>query len=195
MKNYTTGLTEYILANRDVLPLENWTVQGFGFMRLRIYDNLRLHIWDSRLRCLGVSDVHDHTQWDFTSTVISGCLTNIRYTINKNGYPFNMGIMECGIGGHLKQTEVQKIKLLPKTPEIYGPGDSYSQLASEIHKTIADDGTITIIQQTRKDATTARVFWEATHNFGEAIPRPATRREVQDIGLFALEKMALSSRA
>ena len=48
-----------------------WQVQGLGMMRLYLSDKVRLHIWDSSLKVVGVSAIHSHP-WDMTSTVMAG---------------------------------------------------------------------------------------------------------------------------
>ena len=38
----------------------DWSLQGFGMFRAYLCDMVRVHVWDSRFRVQGVSDVHDH---------------------------------------------------------------------------------------------------------------------------------------
>lgn len=182
MKN----LVRYLLENRSLLPDADWTMQGFGFLRLRIDNNTRLHIWDSRLRQPGVSDIHDHTQWAFTSHVISGSVVNIRYTINPHGQPHHMATLNCGVGGGMKHASTELVCLLSGAPELYLPQQTYRQEPDEIHRTLPADGTVTLIKQERREVDTARVFWPAGGTWGDAIPRQATAREVEDVGGFAL---------
>ena len=69
---------------RDVLehpyPRE-WTVQGFGMLRTYLDPDkrFRLNVWHSKLAIPNVSIVHDHP-WHFTSWVMGGNFTNVRYT-------------------------------------------------------------------------------------------------------------------
>lgn len=196
MKN----LVHYLLKNRTDIPLRDWTAQGFGFLRLRIDESTRLHIWDSRLRSPIVSDIHDHTQWAFTSNVISGQIINVRYevcsaeadkeeTIRTSGramLPYNQAILNCGIGGGMQEGTIEPVLLLPGAPELYVAGDSYRQEPDEVHRTIPTDGTVTLITQQRKDVDTARVFFPRGAAWGDAVPRPATLSEVDEIGAYAL---------
>lgn len=179
-------LVQYLLKNRVDLPLEDWTVQGFGFLRLRINDHMRLHVWDSRLREPGVSDIHDHTQWAFTSHVISGSLVNLRYTIDNAGQPHRMATLICGLGGGMQHQSQESVGLLAGTPELYLPGSSYRQEPDEIHRTMPADGTVTLIIQERRDVNTARVFWPEGGTWGNAVPRQASRNEIDEVGEFAL---------
>lgn len=185
MKN----LVRYLLKNRQALPEKDWTMQGFGFLRLRINESTRLHIWDSRLRQPGVSDIHDHTQWAFESQVISGCVVNLRYTIGEQGLPHNMGVLNCGVGGGMVAGSQKSVNLVPGVPELYLPGFTYRQEPDEIHRTMPADGTVTLITQERRDVETARVFWPVGGQWGDAIPRQAERNEVADVGGFALSLM------
>lgn len=182
MKN----VIKYLLKNRMALPASDWTVQGFGFLRLRIDENTRMHIWDTALRQPGVSDIHDHTQWAFTSRVISGRIANIRYVLGEQGVPHQMATLRCGIGGGMLEESTQRVNLMPGEPELYLADSSYRQEPDEIHRTNALNGTVTLITQERRQVETARVFWPAGRAWGDAIPRQATPDEVEKIGGYAL---------
>lgn len=174
------------LKNRASLPMKNWSVQGFGFMRYRVSPNVRLHIWDSRLRIPNVSDIHDHAQWSFTSRVMSGQIVNIRLE-EGSGDRYLRGVIKCGVGGGKLPGLPEPCDLHPvQRPEIFGAGEHYHQEADEIHRTYAEDGTVTLITQERKDTDTARVYWPNGSEWVDAIPRPATAWEVQEIGARAL---------
>ena len=183
-------LVRYLLANRLSLPERDWTVQGLGFMRLKVAPSVRLHIWDARLRQAGVSDIHDHTQWAFTSHIISGQIINVRYQVCEptcdNAHRYNMATLTCGIGGGIHPQPVQVVNLLAKRAELYLPGMSYRQEPDEIHRTHAADGTVTLLHQERRQVDTARVFWPEGGAWGDAIPRQATRNEIDDVGAYAL---------
>ncbi len=179
-------LVYYLLKNRAELPAADWTAQGFGFLRLKINDHMRLHVWDSRLRQPGVSDIHDHTQWAFTSHVVSGSIVNIRYTIDPAGQRHSMATLLCGIGGGMQAQAQEPVGLVAGTPELYLPGMSYRQEPDEIHRTMPADGTVTLIVQERRDTDTARVFWPEGGSWGDAIPRAATRQEIDEVGGYAL---------
>lgn len=180
-------LVRYLLENRMLLPAKNWTVQGFGFMRLKIDESTRIHIWDARLREAGVSDIHDHTQWAFTSHIISGQIVNVRFEVHDQvGQPYHMATLTCGMGGGIHNDPVKTVSLITRTPELYLPGSSYRQEPDEIHRTMAADGTVTLIRQERSKVNTARVFWPEGGAWGDAIPRQATPGEIDDVGGFAL---------
>lgn len=186
-RNAMFDLGRYLLTNRNKLPHKDWTVQGFGFMRLRLSPVLRLHIWNSHLRVPGVSDIHDHAQWSFTSRILSGQLVNIRFEESTGEPRYNCGVIHCGIGGGVSAQPPTQVDLIPSDrPEIYEAGDTYRQEASEIHRTYAADGTVTLITQERNDTDTARVFWPICGDWKDAIPRQATPEEIDFIAGHAL---------
>ncbi len=142
-----TPLQIAVLAILDNPYSYKWSVQGFGMLRLYIRKIGRLHIWDSRLRYPNVSMIHNHS-WDLESVVVSGRLVNTRFTSVTN-FPPNT-YLESGIaeyegkrlitGYDTKDVEsLGVVKLFQWTPEIYFPNSVYSQNASEIHRTDADD--------------------------------------------------------
>lgn len=184
--NYTElrAWAKYALLNRAKL-LSDWTTQGFGFLRLRLDDSTRLHVWDSRLRVPGVSDIHDHAQWHFESVILSGMLINVRLTIDEAGAPHHAAVIQCGQGGGMSAA-APDVGLVAEDPELYVPGDRYQQRSEEIHRTFASDGTVTLIRQVRCKTDSARVFWPRGSVWGDAFPRAATQREVEEVGAFAL---------
>lgn len=60
-----------------------WSIQGFGMLRLYLSAEVRLHVWDSRFRVPGVTDIHDHS-WDFESEVAAGEVLQRRYLVVPN---------------------------------------------------------------------------------------------------------------
>lgn len=188
-RNAMYALVRYLLVHRNALPPEDWTAQGFGFLRLRVNENTRLHIWNSGLRIPGVSDIHDHAQWSFTSRIMSGQLVNLRFEESTGGgIPrYHRGTIVCGTGGGLPAQVIAEVDLLPSSrPEVYEEGENYFQEASEIHRTFAADGTVTLISQQRKETDTARVYWPLGSGWVDAIPRQATLDEINEIGGHAL---------
>lgn len=187
-RNAQRALVRYLLENRLSLPRQDWTVQGFGFMRLRVDPNTRLHIWHSALRVPGVSDIHDHAQWSFSSRIMSGQIVNIRFEESSGSPRYHRGIIKCGIGGGMSAELPTDVDLVPiARPEIYETGEHYHQEAAEIHRTYAADGTVTLITQKRNDTDTARVYWPLGLQWADAIPRPATLDEIASIGGYALQ--------
>lgn len=186
------GVREAVEAILSKAHSYEWSLQGMGMLRLHLPNNIRLHIWDSRFRVPGVSMIHDHLQWGLESTVIAGRLTNRRYVIApddfvgaSNAYTFT--VLKPGQGCYHK-TEPRAVRLAALTPEIYWPGQRYSQRPDEIHETDAADGTVTMMRKTPTDDESARVFWLQGTTWGSAEPRAATPEEVQQITSNALAK-------
>lgn len=179
-------------------PLKRrWTLQGFGMLRTYLTDNLatdgrkvhqpRLNVWDSRYQVRHVSLVHDHP-WNFDSYIVMGKLVNRRYVIaDRPGRAMKVVTIQCGEGGCITSSPMP-VYLSENSVEVYGPGDTYHQDASEIHVSVPDDSTVTINYRTFHENTeNARVFWPAAEEWVSAEPRRATDEEILDICGYALK--------
>lgn len=179
-----------------------WSVQGFGVLRLFIEDVGRLHIWDTRLRYPGVSLIHNHS-WNLDSVIVAGELMNTRYV--------EQPVAALGLAGYIRPTHWKQrlltgfqshmvsapsqVNLLAMPNEIYGPGDTYSQHADEIHETNALDGTITVMRRDENSGDGhADVYWPLGTEWGTAIPRAATRDEITRTIEGALPWLTLATR-
>lgn len=164
-----------------------WTIQGLGMLRCyfghtRTY---RLHLWSRQFITPGVSAVHSHP-WDFTSHVIAGRFTNVRFGICE--HPFEAlstrthyaQTVKCGEGGGLVG-EPTPVRLFAEQPECYQAGDTYTQRAEEIHESHFAGGTVTLCQRTVRegDGNHARVFWRIGEEFVTAEPRAATPEQIE----------------
>ncbi len=162
--------------------VEGWSVQGFGMLRWYVRKIGRLHIWDSALRYPNVSMIHNHS-WDLTSHVISGVVHNTRYE-QRPCYESYFGRMYHGkrmITGYdcVDVQPLQDCPLLEIHPlEVYVPGETYSQKATELHRTDADNGTITLMERNEDANGQADIWWPFGTEWGTARPRPATVDEV-----------------
>lgn len=157
-----------------------WSLQGFGLLRLHLSNHCRLHVWDSRFRRPGVSMVHDHLQWGLASTVVVGVLRNQRYIEHPKGVEFTHQVIKPGYGTYSK-SEPTTIRLSPLAPELYVAGETYAQEPAEIHETDADDGTVTFMRKVPTTDESARIFWPVGTEWGSAEPRIATTEEVLEI--------------
>lgn len=155
----------------------DWSVQGFGLLRLYIRTVGRLHIWDDTLRYPNVSMIHNHS-WDLRSTVVSGMLTNVRYTEETLiGRPFQTHRMITGYQCSTV-TPVRDTRLLEWPREKYFAGDVYTQHAAQIHQTLAINGTVTLMERQEDENGQADIYWPANCTWGTARPRPATIEEI-----------------
>lgn len=165
-----------------------WSSQGMGFLRLYFSDRFRLHVWDERLRIPGVSMIHDHLQWDFESVVLSGELRNVRYKRAVRGHLYDRLLIQTGEGAKVISVE-ESITLAEQPPEIYKVGDMYRQTANEIHRTDADDSTVTLIERHRKGNDLANVFVRDGETWGSAKPQKASASMVDIVTRDAYMKM------
>lgn len=165
----------------------DWSLQGMGMLRLYLTDAIRIHVWDSTYRIPNVSMIHSHP-WNFSSEVIAGKMMNVRYTL-RQGNSFNLIMIKCGIGAAVEKDYGQVG--LQSQKELYQSGEVYEQIATEIHKTEAEDGTVTLVTRTmREDLSRDHAFMYIPkgYEFVSAEPRPATFEEVSGITRRALEK-------
>lgn len=166
-----------------------WSLQGFGMMRTYLAPEVRLHVWDSRYRVDGVTDMHTHP-WHFHSEVIVGHVINTRYVHtmrdDKHAMRYRQKEILCGVGGHETGRE-NNVLLMRDSPEIIIAGQTYTQLAHEIHSSAPADGTVTIItREFLDDADHAFVYALEGSDWVSAEPRPATAEEVKEICSSAL---------
>lgn len=165
-----------------------WTVQGFGFVRTKIANVGRIHVWDSSLRTPNVSDLHTHP-WPLHSTIISGELLNVRYSVLGDGdtdgrlptIPHVHSRLKTGEGGGLVGDQYD-VELMVKIPEHYLPGDTYEQAPDEVHRTIAQDGTVTLLTRPQgPPLEEASVFWRRGSHWVSAEPCSIIGRPLQSV--------------
>lgn len=192
------GILERSLRSASGSDAFEWTLQGFGFLRCYFGREFRLHVWDRRFAVPGASTVHDHLQWHFRSLIISGRVINYRFREpipGERAEAFRFAEIQTGAGSHLKHAGAP-IRLVRSLPEIYLPGQTYAQAADEVHESVPDDGTVTIIRRAHTShGDIARVFWPEGGAWVSAEPRPATREEIVAIVGRALERFADEERA
>lgn len=187
MSPITSALVRAVLEQWQAYQ---WTIQGFGMVRTKIADIGRIHIWDSRLRTALVSDIHAHP-WDLRSTIVSGELINQRFMVAEKGsagLPYLMQTIATGEGGGVKG-EPQGVFLDAAVPEFYSAGDVYEQAASEIHRSIPMDGTVTLLErQQGEPLQETLVFWPIGTSWVSAEPRVAAPWETERSVNYALAR-------
>lgn len=159
-------------------PRRTWSPHGIGMMRTYLDPErqFRLNLWHSCLRNPGISTMHTHP-WVFRSTVLCGGIENTRWKrVNAGkGAAYNEDTITCGPRadaskeGALLSGNPQRVYLTPDPAEVYAPGTSYIQEASEIHTTRFRDGSATLMH--RGDPCSgheASVFWPADEEWGDA---------------------------
>ena len=171
-------------------PSYTWTVQGLGMLRTKIADVGRIHVWDSSLRVPQVSDAHSHP-WDLHSTVISGELINQRFGIVKeSNLRYTRQRLHCGEGGGLVADTREDVCLSVFPLEFYTPGDFYKQAKDEIHRSIPQDGTVTLMERQliEGECQEAWVLWPRGTEWVSAEPRLAKQAEIQQAVAHALAR-------
>lgn len=191
-----TALQITVVAILDHATDFEWTVQGFGMLRLYIKDFGRLHIWDSALRYPDVSMVHNHS-WDLQSTIVSGEVVNTRYKRIWTGDRYHGHRIVCGVTfDGTVEANLGTVNLSPELVETLGPGQNYKQEAHEIHRTDAADGTVTIMKRQLEDvAGQADIYWPYGTKWGSAKPRIATTEEITNTADRALVLLDSKSAA
>jgi hypothetical protein len=166
-----------------------WSVQGLGMLRTYLSDEVRLHIWDKKLRVPNVSPIHDHP-WHLDSLIVFGKMKQHRYVVSPFGdQELQMSVIQCGENACTKTSPVS-VKVHQTPLEEYLPGQSYRQTKDEIHESMAEDGTVTLVTRTFEgDRESARVFWRGEGGWVDAAPRTATFQEVMAVTQGALEKI------
>lgn len=157
-----------------------WSLQGFGMFRFYLAPEWRLHVWDDRFRNPEGTRLHDHP-WDFESFIIAGSITNHVYqkpALGQMAWSHHEQTIICGPGGHAKgQPKDVSLELVSSTQ--YWRGESYGQLAPQIHDTDYTRGTITLVRRTFKEDTEhARVYASFGQRWESNEPRPATKEEL-----------------
>lgn len=166
----------------------DWSVQGMGMLRLYVRKIGRIHIWDSALRYPGVSMLHNHS-WDLRSTVVCGSLVNTRYEEFPLGTPTHIRrTLVTGYNCEFVKPEEQ-VKLISGPREIYVAGDVYRQTARIIHRTDAEDSTITVMERNEDTNGEADVLWPVGTAWGTAKPRRATNNEIEAVVGRAIKKL------
>lgn len=174
---YAKDLVKIILEH----PLGfNWSAQGLGMLRVYLCPEIRLHIWDRSLLAPGVSPVHTHP-WDFHSLIIVGELNNQRFEEDPLGEPWQKVTIKCGENA-CSTSEPQLVHLQAKQVERYPTGTVYEQRADEIHRSLPEDGTVTIIRRRPlADPDHAAVYWRGKGLWVDAKPRAATENEILSV--------------
>lgn len=167
-----------------------WSLQGLGMLRLYLSDEVRLHVWDSRYAAgPKVAKLHTHP-WNFTSFVVAGEVTDVRYEEIKNVEPnYEYVTIKCGPGGGAT-CEKKPIALRWSNTKVIPVGSDYATHRLAIHESRPLDGTVTLVKRTFvADKDHANVYFPLGMDWNHetsAEPRPATDLEVNDITGYAL---------
>jgi hypothetical protein len=174
------ALVLMLLQHAEDFP---WRMQDIGLMGLRL-DNrreYRLHVWDPSY-CFGESPIHDHP-YDFTSTIIAGELTNIRYEEDSAGDEY---VRFRYRPGSEDERRSDTVRLSSKATALAG-GNQYRQLAHELHASLQQPGTVTAIRSVWVEAPELTVCVRDESSWRSAQGRDATCQEIKSFTAKALE--------
>ncbi len=179
----TQQLVKNILLKADSYE---WTIQGLGMLRTYLSKDVRLHIWHQDAIETDVSELHTHP-WDFESLIIAGKMTDYVYHEKQSAtLRYLRSDLQCGEGGCL-MGDPTPVNLACIHKGEYEPGQSYHRDAEQIHRSVFEDGTVTLIRRFfHEDEDHALVYWPVGDKWGSAEPRPASEAEVLSITQAAL---------
>ncbi len=95
----------------------------------------------------------------------------------------NVAVILCGTGGGIKDQlqghNVPTVELGLHSSQSCVIGDVYGEIASDIHISVPEDATVTLVERTiLKDPDHALVYWKKGEQWVSAEPRKATSYEV-----------------
>jgi hypothetical protein len=168
-----------------------WSLQGFGMLRMYLSPEIRLHVWSTQHVVPEVSVIHDHP-WDFESEIVWGKIRDVGYqqaTVYDDAPTHHGAVIKCGPGGGLCGA-TRDVRLVMVHNKLYTKGMRYSRRADELHESRPEHGTVTIITRRFKaDAEHARVYYPLGTSWVSAEPRAATSVEVEQITQAALARL------
>jgi hypothetical protein len=193
----------------------DWTLQGLGMFRLDIVDlSRRLHVWvPSMFARKNVTTIHTHP-WHFNSTIVAGALRNRLFTEltkpedRQRGALYSKLEIVCGPGGGPSGRPRVDTSLFCHNEFSYHAGETYELWSHEIHETIPEDGTVTIIERRFPEEPGvwgalrvvplpdtprphhAHVFFPTGIEWVSAEPRPATEDEVLEMKKIARRSLS-----
>ena len=128
-----------ILTRAEAFP---WRMQDGGLLGLWLdhHREHRLHVWAPELLAED-PPIHDHP-FDFTSTIVVGELVNTRYIEGASGREH---VRERYVLGNDQDRCVDTVRLEGAATTL-GEGDSYEQLAPELHDSRQVPGTVTVLR-------------------------------------------------
>jgi hypothetical protein len=144
-----------ILTRPDETPLNDCTIQGLGMLRYRLNSNLRLHIWHSDIKTPDIENSAKHTHaWDFNSYIFAGQLENTIYEKAMTGKWYDHPRyweqqIECGADG-CTMGDPTEVALYDASSGIFRAGDQYFEFGDQIHQTVWQDTTVTLIYREKK---------------------------------------------
>lgn len=157
-----------------------WRLGTTGVFTITLSDDLVINIFDHDQAVPGRADYHSHW-YDFKSDIIAGQLRHFRYVRDETG--FDVFGQEVSMT-HQPTGSPVALALRECPCETYLPGDSYEITAPEIHRVIADPGTVTLVTRQRKTSPTGyRIFKNQFSQEPAGSPQQVPPEQSRDIAL------------
>lgn len=140
----------------------------------------RLHIWNPEYCPPDLDICHSHTWRYFRSEILCGALRNVLYeevptgTVGGlRGIPHYRQRITADYQGTVYD-DPRLVTLTPISAFKHGPGSSYDCHYWEIHETMPEPGTVTVIKIEGVDVPSADLYWRPSHRPTQQRPREAS---------------------
>jgi len=177
----------------------SWEVPANGRLTLVLEPNVAvINVFHSKYRVPNSTAIHSHTV-DFRSDIVGGVMRQYRYVraAADGGHgpaPQKYWEQELTLGGKLAGEPVE-CWLRESEIEEYSAGESYEITADEIHRSVPEDGTVTLIsRQYKTSPVSVSTFWPwapmaaGAKPSDKIIPAPAAAEVILDVVSVALER-------
>ena len=190
----------------------SWEVPANGRLTLVLEPNVAvINVFHSKYRVPNSTAIHSHTV-DFRSDIIGGVMRQYRYLratagaghsagperstadAGRGSTPQRYWEQELTLGGRLAGEPVECL-LKESELEVYRTGEYYEITADEIHQSVPEDGTVTLIsRQYKTSPTSVSTFWPwaplpvGAKPSDKIIPKEAPEEVVRDVISVALER-------
>lgn len=160
----------------------SWSFQGLGMYRVKLTEDVRVHIWMPSEANEGVSDMHTHP-WSFRSLVLAGSIRDIVYQDVgrvEDGLPARRHEVICGPDGGGALDDGKMTGLRPLSDQVHEAGTSYKLPWNLVHRSRPQvEGTVTVLLKTEKVSDDQACVYRWPHDpFGTAEAAPPTRDDI-----------------
>jgi hypothetical protein len=179
----TKDLDKVLVRNILEHALEfDWVMQELGLLGLRLDEQreYRMHVWAPN-RCVGPPVIHDHP-FDFTSRIVVGEMTNVRYVEDPAGTKY----LRERYSPPNEELRTADFVQLSGQAETYREGEEYAQEDHELHSSHQLAGTVTIIRRAFGPPRELTVCRPEDAPWVSGLSRPATPNEIEEITSQAL---------
>ena len=212
----TRALVKAILRHAEHY---SWEVPANGRLTLVLEPNVAvINVFHSKYRQPGTTAIHSHTV-DFRSDIVGGVMRQYRYlrvtdagefgsaplkntdaghgsAPPKNGSaPRRYWEQELTLDGKLSRGGPMDCYLEETEIETYAAGEFYEITADEIHQSVPEDGTVTLItRQHKTEPSSVSTFWPwaplaaGARPSDKIIPKEAEDEVVRDVMSVALKR-------